>query len=212
MARVSASILSFLFEAREKKESTDLMIKKINNALLDRRKDFQILQIDVMDGKFVTHKSFTPIQCRKIICPQKKEVHLMVVDYKKYIKDFLLIADMFIVHNEVITGDFSQVISFLKQNHKFVGIAINPETSITEIKYLDKIDLVLVMSVHPGVPGQKFIDGALRKIRKLREIRQKNDFRFQIEVDGGINEQTRKKCIAAGADLLVEGSYFFKGY
>ncbi len=212
MSRISASILSFYFEAKEGKESEEVMIKKINHALLEKKSEFHILHLDIMDGKFVTHTAFTPSQCRRIATPHKKEAHFMVVDYKKYIQDFLLIVDMFIVQQEVIRRDFPETIAYLHKNHKFVGIAIDPETPIAEIKYLDQIDLVLVMAVHPGLPGQKFMESAVRKIKKLQEIRKKQGLRFQIEVDGGINNITRKKCIDAGVDLLVEGSYFFKGY
>ena len=116
---------------------------------------------------------------------------------------------MFIFHNEIIKHDFPKTIEFLKKNHKFIGISINPNTPLSELKYLDKINLVLIMSVYPGLPGQKFIETSLRKIRKLKEIREKKGLRFAIEVDGGVNNDNKKKIIDAGADILVMGRGFF---
>lgn len=210
MVRVSASILGFLFEARAKSFSDDMMIANINKAIEDRKKRFDILHLDIEDGQFVEQKSFTPSQVRKIQSPYKAEAHFMVIDYDKYIKEYFYLAEMFIVHNEVIKSTFPKTIEYLKRNKKFVGISINPETSVDEIKYVDKIDLVLVMSVHPGLPGQKFIEHSLRKIRKLDELRKKNKYHFQIEVDGGIDVSIAKKCSEAGADIVVMGSSMFR--
>lgn len=212
MARISASILSYFFEAKKKKESDEVMIKKINDALTKKQCDYDILHLDIMDGKFVDAKTFTAAQIRKIKCIHKKEAHFMVVDYNKYLHDFYPLADMFIFHNEVLKSDFPKIITEIKKDHKFVGISINPDTHIENIKYLDKIDLILVMSVWPGKPGQVFLDNAINKIKKLKEIRQKQKLNFKIEVDGGINDITAKKCLDAGADILVIGSFFFKGY
>jgi len=209
MARISASILGFLFDSRNRRESSDVMIARINKALKEREKDFDILHFDIEDGKFVKYKSFRPSEIRKIKCKQKKEAHFMVINYKRYIKDFYPLVDMFIFHQEILKRDFPKTIDFLKKNKKFVGIAINPETHIDEMKYFDKIDLVLVMSIHPGAPGQKFLDSALWKVKKLKEIREKRRLRFKIEVDGGINKDNMKKVIDAGADILEMGTGFF---
>lgn len=209
MARISASILSFLFESRKNHETRDQMIAKINKALNDKKGGFQILHLDIEDGKFVKHKSFKPVEIRDIKCPYKKEAHFMVLNYKKYLKDYFSLADMFIFHNEVLKRDFSKTIEYLKKNKKFVGISINPDSHIDEIRYLDKIDLILIMSVYPGLPEQKFIDTTLRKIKKLKEIRDKKGLKFVIEVDGGINKGNMQKCIDAGADILVIGSGLF---
>jgi ribulose-phosphate 3-epimerase len=146
----------------------------------------------------------------KIKTSCKREAHLMVVNYDKYIKDYFNCADMFIIHNEVLKRTFPKTIEHLKKNKKFVGIAINPETHIDEIKYLDKIDLILVMSVHPGMPGQEFLEHSLHKVKKLHELRKKHNYKYTIEIDGGVNATNSKKCIDAGADILVQGSYLFK--
>jgi ribulose-phosphate 3-epimerase len=145
----------------------------------------------------------------KIKSPRKAEVHFMVIDYDAYIKEYFNLAEMFIVHNEVIKSTFPKTIEFLKKNKKFIGISINPETSVDEIKYLDKIDLVLVMSVHPGLPGQTFIEHSIRKIRKLNELREKHKYHYKIEVDGGIDDSIAKDCADAGADIVVMGSHLF---
>jgi ribulose-phosphate 3-epimerase len=210
MARISASILGFLFDAKKNKVSENVMIDNINNALREKKDNFSILHLDIEDGQFVNNKSFTPAQIRKIKSPHKTEAHFMVLDYKSYIKEYFTLTDMFIFHNEILQRDFSQSIDFLKKNKKFVGISINPETSVDEIKYLDRIDSVLVMSVIPGLPGQTFIDNSLRKIRKLNELRKKNNYHYIIEVDGGISKDIAKKCSDAGADIVVMGSHFFK--
>ena len=178
MVRVSASILSFLFEAKAQGLTESVMIDNINKALNGNKQRFQILHLDIEDGQFVNYKSFTPAQVRKITSPCKTEAHFMVLDYDKYIKEYFHLTDMFIIHNEVLKSSFPKTIELLKKNKKFVGISINPETSVDEIKYLDKIDLVLVMSVHPGLPGQTFIEHSLRKIRKLDELRKKHKYHY----------------------------------
>ncbi|MGV8172099.1 MAG: ribulose-phosphate 3-epimerase [Candidatus Woesearchaeota archaeon] len=210
MVRVSASILGFLFESISKKESDNVMIERINKALHEKRDKFNILHLDIEDGQFVNYKSFTPAQIRKIKSPHKTEAHFMVLDYEYYIKEYFYLTEMFIIHNEVIKSTFHKTIEYLKKNKKFVGISISPETSIDEIKYLDKIDMVLVMSVHPGLPGQKFIENSLRKIRKLSELRSKHKYHYQIEVDGGIDDVIAQKCADQGADIVVMGSHLFK--
>jgi len=210
MVRISASILGFLFEAKHNNLSENLMIENINNALREKKDKFSILHLDIEDGKFVHNKSFTPAQIRKIKSPYKTEAHFMVLDYNAYIKEYFTLTDMFIVHNEILKSDFPKTIEFLKKNKKFVGISINPETPVDSIKYLDKIDSVLVMSVTPGLPGQKFIETSLRKIRKLKELREKHKYHYVIEVDGGIDFAIAKKCTDAGVDIVVMGSHLFK--
>lgn len=210
MTRISASILSFYFDAKKKKLTNNQLVDNINSALKEKEKKFDILHLDIGDGKFIKSKTFTPAIIRKIKCDKKKEAHFMVVDYKKYLKEYFHLSDMFIFHNEVLRNDFPKTIEFLKKNKKFIGISISPDTHVDEIKYLDKINLVLVMSVYPGLPGQEFLEHTLRKIRKLRDLRTKKKLNFVIAVDGGINRTNVDKCIAAGADILVMGTGFFK--
>lgn len=210
MTRISASLLNFYFDAKKKKLTDNQMVDNINSALKDRENDFDILHLDIGDGKFIESKTFSPITIGKIRCDKKKEAHFMVLNYKKYIKDYFHLVDMFIVHNEVLKHDFLKTIEFIKKNKKYVGVSISPKTHIDDIKYLDQINLVLVMSVYPGLPGQEFIEHTLRKIRKLRDLRTKKKLHFAIAVDGGINKSNINKCIDAGADILVMGTGFFK--
>jgi len=210
MARISASILSFYFDSKERKEPVDKMILHINKALKDREQEYDILHLDIEDGKFVKTKSFTPSMIRKIHCSKKKEAHFMVLNYKKYLKDYFTLADMFIFHHEILKRDFPKTIEFLHKNKKYVGIAVNSETHVDELKYLDKVDLVLVMGIHTGLPGQKFMENTLWKIRKLKDLRDKENLKFVIEVDGGINHDNMQKVIDAGADILEMGSGLFK--
>lgn len=210
MVRISASILGFYFDAKKNKWTNEELVDKINYALKEKDQEFDILHYDIEDGKFVKQKSFKPSEIRKIKCSKKKEAHFMVLNYKKYLKDYFLLADMFIFHQEIIRHDFDKTIEFIRKNNKFVGISINPKTTVDEIKYLDKIQLVLVMSVYPGLPGQKFLDFSLRKIKKLKDIRKKKKLNFAIAVDGGINRNNMNKCIDAGADILVMGTGLFK--
>jgi len=210
MARISASILRFYFDAKKKKLTNNQLADNINSALKTKEKDYDILHLDIGDGKFIESKTFTPEIIRKIKYTKKREAHFMVVDYKKYLKEYFQLSDMFIFHNEVLKHDFPETIEFLKKNKKFVGISISPKTRIDDIKYLDQINLVLIMSVYPGLPGQEFIEHSLRKIRKLRDLRTKKKLKFTIAVDGGINKNNKDECITAGADILVMGTGFFK--
>ena len=103
MVRISASILSFYFDAKIGKFPDSVMIDNINKGLKEKKDRFEILHLDIMDGKFVKHKSFSASNIRKIKSPCKAEAHLMVIDYKKYIKDYFQSADMFIIHREVLS-------------------------------------------------------------------------------------------------------------
>ena len=207
--RISASILEFYFGAKKDRLSEDEMIERINSALESKKSRFQLLQFDIMDGLFVPSRSFTPKMLSKIKYHGKREAHLMVVHYKKYLEEYLSLADMFIFHHEVLKHDFPEMIGELHRKHKFVGIALNPETHISDLEYLDKVDMVLVMSVHPGLPGQKFLESSLIKVRRLKELRREKNLRFTIEMDGGIKKDNIRNCEEAGADIVVMGTGLF---
>lgn len=174
------------------------------------------LHLDVMDGMFVPNISMgipvissikTGIKERFIL-----DTHLMIEKPERYIKNFREAgSDILTIHRE-ITSDYLKVIDLIKTEGLKAGISINPETNVNEIdEALNKVDLVLVMSVHPGFGGQKFIPESLDKIRYLKEMRDKNGFNYLIEVDGGIYAENVKCVIDAGADLIVSGSGVFKG-
>lgn len=172
------------------------------------------IHFDVMDGHFVPNISFGMPVLKSIAHTTKlfNDVHIMIDDPLTYGPQFVKAgADLVTFHYEAIKEDqVEKVISTIKESGAKVGLSIKPKTSIEKIiKYLDKIDLVLVMSVEPGFGGQSFIENSLDKIKQLRKYIDENKLNVLIEVDGGINEETASKCRLAGVDVLVAGSYLF---
>jgi ribulose-phosphate 3-epimerase len=135
----------------------------------------------------------------------------MISPVHKYIKDYAEAgADIITIHPEA-TDDLMNSLELIKQLGKKVGVSLNPETKTEIIKnYLNDIDLVLIMSVHPGFGGQKFMPEVLSKIKELSKIKKEQKYNFDIEVDGGINFENNKKVIDAGANILVSGTTIFK--
>ncbi|HJB30275.1 MAG TPA: ribulose-phosphate 3-epimerase [Candidatus Blautia faecavium] len=172
------------------------------------------LHIDVMDGDFVPSISFGMPVIKSI----RKEsslffdVHLMVSAPERYIKDFAECgADSITVHAEACE-DLERAIQLIRDAGAEVGISIKPATPVNDIShFLDDVDTVLVMTVQPGFGGQKYIEDCTEKIQELRELIQKEDLDVNIQVDGGINDDTLETVIRAGANLLVAGSYVFQG-
>ena len=170
----------------------------------------EYLHLDVMDGNFVPNISFGA----PVISSIRKhsnlvfDVHLMVENPDRFIKDMVDAgADVITIHTEA-TKHLNRTIQLIKSYGKKVGVALNPSTPLDVIKYdLKDIDMVLIMTVNPGFGGQAFIEGMLQKIRDLRSI----DPNIDIQVDGGINNKTSKLVKEAGANILVAGSYLFKG-
>ena len=175
----------------------------------------EYLHFDVMDGHFVNNISFG-IPVLKSIADMHNminDVHIMISNPKKYALDFLNAgADVLTFHLEAVSSkeEVEEIIDIIHSQHKFAGLSIKPGTSVDEvIPFLDKLDLVLIMSVEPGFGGQSFMENSLEKISTLRKIIDERNLKTQIEVDGGINETTAKLCIEAGVDILVAGSYLF---
>ena len=168
------------------------------------------VHIDVMDGIFVPNITFGPAVIKSVREKTKLvfDVHLMITQPERYIEEFVKAgADMITVHIESTTHPH-RVIQQIKSYGVKAGIVLNPGTPAESIKYLiDDVDMVLVMSVNPGFGGQSFIESAVRKIKEIREMNPNVD----IEVDGGITDKTIGKCIEAGANIFVAGSYVFKG-
>ena len=170
----------------------------------------EYLHLDVMDGNFVPNISFGA----PVISSIRKhsnlvfDVHLMVENPDRFIKDMVDAgADVITIHAEA-TKHLNRTIQLIKSYGKKVGVALNPSTPLDVIKYdLKDIDMVLIMTVNPGFGGQAFIEGMLQKIKDLRSI----DPNIDIQVDGGINNKTSKLVKEAGANILVAGSYLFKG-
>ena len=172
------------------------------------------IHFDVMDGHFVPNISFGMPVLKSIAHTTKlfNDVHIMIDDPLTYGPEFVKAgANLVTFHYEAVNEDqVEKVISTIKESGAKVGLSIKPKTSVDKIiKYLDKIDLVLVMSVEPGFGGQSFIENSLDKIKYLRKYIDENKLNVLIEVDGGINEETAKKCRLAGVDVLVAGSYLF---
>lgn len=169
-----------------------------------------LIHVDVMDGCFVPNITIGPVVV-KDIKPHTRlplDVHLMIQKPERYIEDFIKAgSDMITVHIEAINyNNYALCVKRLKAKGVKVGISLKPGTSVSRIKpFLDKADLVLVMSVEPGFGGQKFMPAAIPKIRQLRSV-----FMGDISVDGGINEENAKLVVNAGANILVAGSYIFK--
>jgi ribulose-phosphate 3-epimerase len=172
-----------------------------------------MIHVDVMDGHFVPNLTIGPpvIKALRKQCDLKFDVHLMISPVHKYIESYADAgADIITIHPEA-TDDLEASILKIKQLNKKVGVSLNPESKIDLIlDFLDKIDLVLIMSVNPGFGGQKFMPEVLEKIKKLSKIQDERNLNFDIEIDGGINFENCKKAIDAGANILVSGTTIFK--
>ncbi len=172
-----------------------------------------MVHVDVMDGHFVPNLTIGPpvIKALKKNSSIPFDVHLMISPVHKYIEAFADAgADIITIHPEA-TEDLQSSINKIKELKKKVGISLNPETKINVIKkFLNQIDLILIMSVNPGFGGQKFMPEVLEKIKNLVDIRKKEGINFDIEIDGGINFENSKQAIEAGANILVSGTTIFK--
>ncbi|STO31507.1 Ribulose-phosphate 3-epimerase [Fusobacterium necrogenes] len=168
------------------------------------------IHIDVMDGNFVPNLTFGPPVIKAIRDKTNLtfDVHLMIDKPERYIEEFVKAgADIIVVHAES-TIHLHRVIQQIKSFGKKVGVSLNPATPIDILKYIiNDLDMVLVMSVNPGFGGQKFIESTLQKIKDVRALNETID----IQVDGGITDKTIGKCIEAGANIFVAGSYVFSG-
>tara|TARA_Y100001970_G_scaffold257280_1_gene335807 strand:+ start:575 stop:1234 length:660 start_codon:yes stop_codon:yes gene_type:complete len=172
-----------------------------------------MIHVDVMDGHFVPNLTIGPPVIKSLRKYTKLlfDVHLMISPVHKYIKDYSDAgADIITIHPEA-TDNLYNSINHIKDLKKKVGVSLNPNTKIDLIsEYLDKVDLVLVMSVNPGFGGQKFMPEVIEKIKTLKKIQNEKNLNFDIEVDGGINFSNSKIVIDAGANILVSGTTIFK--
>lgn len=198
--KVSVSVLSNEIKPQD-------IVKKLDLSKPD------YIHIDIMDGKFVSNKTWTTSEVKKFTSYSTLplEVHLMVNNPSKYIEDYALMNTSIIIFHYEAVKDINEMINKVKLYGLKVGIAINPETNINVlIPYLNLIDEVLIMSVHPGKSGQSFIEESLEKISVLKNIILEGNYKTIISVDGGINNETGLLCKDAGADELVSASYIHK--
>ena len=199
--KISPSILSADFSQLGNE------IKRLEEAGAD------MIHVDVMDGHFVPNLTIGPpvIKSLRKYTNLIFDVHLMISPVHKYIKDFADAgANIITIHPEA-TENLKESINLIRSLNKKVGVSLNPDSKIDLIKdILKDIDLVLIMSVHPGFGGQKFIPDVINKIEKLKLIKNEKNLNFDIEVDGGINFENSKSVIEAGANILVSGTTIFK--
>ncbi len=200
MIKVAPSILSADF--------TDLKneIEKVEKAGAD------YLHVDIMDGMFVPNITFGQgmVSAIKRVASVPLDVHLMIEKPERYIEEFAAAgADIITVHQES-TVHLNRTLQQIKDCGVKAAVSINPHTPIENIaNVLDMVDMVLIMTINPGFSGQKFIENSLEKITQLKKIIDEKGYKIDIEVDGGINDKTAKKVIAAGANVLVAGSFVY---
>ena len=170
------------------------------------------LHIDIMDGDFVPNISFGPMLYQGLRAQSKLvfDVHMMVTNPERYVDQVVKAgADVVTVHVEA-TPHIHRALQLIKAAGAKAGVVINPGTPVSAIEaVLGQVDQVLVMTVNPGFGGQAFIPSTLDKVRQLAHLRQTQGYSYLIEVDGGVNDKTAADCLAAGADILVAGSYVF---
>lgn len=171
-----------------------------------------MIHFDIMDGHFVPNLTFGPIFVKSLRKHTKLvfDVHLMVTDPYNYIEPFKKAGADILTFQIEANKNPKKIIKKIKNCEMKAGISLNPETPIDCIgNILKELDLVLIMTVHPGFAGQKFVHSTLNKIKKTRELINKTGKKINLEVDGGINPKTASLAVRAGADILVAGSSIF---
>ncbi len=188
----------------------------INQEIASVEAHSDLIHIDIMDGHFVPNITFGPGQVGKMRAHKPFDVHLMIENPDRYLKDFAdgvmkavgpeFYKESYLVVHQEATPDLSGTIRMIKALGMKAGVSLNPATPWETVEHvLDDLDMVLCMTVNPGFGGQKFIESVMPKVAKLRELRPN----LLIEVDGGINVETARVAVGAGANILVAGNYVF---
>ena len=173
----------------------------------------EYIHFDVMDGDFVPNLTFGPKFISDLRSKSKKifDVHLMVNRVGNFLDDYIDAGSDIITFHCEIDENINELIDKIKEKKRKVGIAIKPKTPWEEVKkYLHHIDQIIIMTVEPGFGGQSFMNNQIEKIKSLSNYVKENNLNINIEIDGGINYETGKLCVQAGANVLVAGSFLFK--
>lgn len=182
-------------------------VEMINNS------DADWLHLDIMDGVFVPNISFgfPVLNALKDVCKKPMDVHLMIVEPQKFINEVAATgAYMMNVHYEACTH-LHRTITAIREAGMKAGVTLNPHTPVSLLEdIIQELDMVLLMSVNPGYGGQRFIEHSVEKVKELKKLIDRKGLSTLIEVDGGVNTETGKRLVEAGADVLVAGNYVFK--
>jgi ribulose-phosphate 3-epimerase len=198
---ISPSLLSADFTNLEKE------FKILNEEKVD------FIHLDIMDGNYVPNISYGPgiVKSLRPLTEIPFDTHLMIEKPENYIEEFVKSGSDIITIHPSTTKHLDRTLSIIRSFGKKTGLALNPGDSLEVLDYnLEKLDLVLVMSVNPGFGGQKFIPSSLRKIKEIKKIIEKRNLETLIEVDGGVKLDNAKEILDAGADILVAGSAIFE--
>ena len=198
---ISPSILGGSFSNMEK------VIFELNQSKAE------YIHFDVMDGDFVPNLTFGSKFISDLRLKSKKifDVHLMIKRVGNYLDDYINAGSDIITFHYEIDENITELINKIKKNKIKVGIAIKPNTNWEDVrKYLHAIDQVIIMTVEPGFGGQSFMNDQIKKIEGISHYIKNNNLKVNIEIDGGVNYETGKLCIEAGANVLVAGSFLFK--
>lgn len=171
-----------------------------------------LIHVDVMDGHFVPNISFGASVMKSLDSLETApyDVHLMIENPDSYLGDFVTEKTEYITVHQEACKHLHRTIQHIRSYGVGAGVSLNPATPVSSLEnILEDVDLVLIMSVNPGFGGQSLIPSTLRKIRKLAEIREKNDLKFRIEIDGGVNLKTIHDVAETGVDIIVAGSAVF---
>lgn len=182
-------------------------IKKLNQA------GFKMLHLDIMDGHFVPNISFGPaiVKALRPLTSMTFDVHLMISNPLFFLDEFVKAGSDYITFHYEATAEPLELIKAIKAKGLKVGMSIKPKTNVNVLfPFLNELDLVLIMSVEPGFGGQQFMNGATEKIKALKKWKTGHNQSFLIQVDGGINNETKEIVKEAGADIIVVGSYLFR--
>lgn len=172
-------------------------------------KESDLLHVDVMDGHFVPNLTIGPmiVEAIRALTPLPLDVHLMITEPEKYLEAFAKAGSAILtIHVEAAKEKTGTLLSRIRELGLKAGLALSPDTPLSSAReYLSKADMILLMTVHPGFGGQKFIPAVLPKVEELRKI-----YEGDIEVDGGIDSETAGEAVRRGANVLVAGTYIFR--